>query len=246
MKLVTIHQPEHLPWLGFFDKMRKADVYILLDNVQFKTNNWQNRNRIVDRNGEVQWLTVPCLTKNHTQSTIRDILIDDSRSWRSKYVGRIAEAYRRYPFYQQYAPDLFSIINTPFKFIADLNVALILHFRTLFEIGPSPEIIRASEIGKDGKATDLLIYLIKQVGGEGYIAGADGDKYMDLEQFSKNGITLFSHKYQPYNYGAPNGYKPCMSVLDALFSIGANGIMREELTINQNTVRSYDPTNPES
>ena len=240
MKIVTIHQPEHLPWLGFFDKMSKAHAYILLDNVQFKTNNWQNRNRIVDRNGAVQWLTVPCLTKNHTQTTISDILINDSTDWRSKYKGRIKEAYRRYPFYEQYAADVFSIIDSPFRNIVDLNIALITYLRTILGIGPQPELIRASDIGKEGSATDLLVYLIKQLGGDAYIAGADGGKYMDLSRFADKGIALLTHQYHAYSYSAPNGNQACMSVLDALFAISASEIMRLEAMHNKDSVTQDD------
>ena len=246
MKIVTIHQPEHLPWLGFFDKMRKADVYVLLDNVQFKTNNWQNRNRIVDRNGAVQWLTVPCLTKNHTQSTICDIQTNEATNWRTKYKGRIAEAYRRYPFYGQYASDIFAIIDSQFHNIVDLNIALITYFRSLFGIGPRQELLRASEIGRTGSATDLLIYLIKQVGGDAYIAGADGGTYMELEKFADNGICLLTHRYRPYSYDALNGFQPCMSALDALFAIGPEEIMRLEKIHNKDSVTQNESSHPQS
>lgn len=245
MKIVTIHQPEHLPWLGFFDKMIKADTYVLLDNVQYKTNNWQNRNRIVDRDGTVQWLTVPCLTKNHTQTTISDILINDTTNWRTKYKGRISEAYRRYPFYRQYASDIFAIIDAPFRNIVDLNIALITHFRARLGIGPLPEVVRASDVGRSGSATDLLVYLIKQVGGDAYIAGADGGKYMELSKFSDNGICLLTHQYRPYAYAAPNGSFACMSTLDALFAIGAEEIVRLEKIHNQDSVTHAESSQPQ-
>lgn len=63
---VTIHQPEHLPWLGFFHKMAFCDVYVLLDNVQFTKNNYQNRNRLIDEKGTVYWSTVPVRMVGHT------------------------------------------------------------------------------------------------------------------------------------------------------------------------------------
>nr|MBI3612487.1 WbqC family protein [Nitrospirota bacterium] len=44
--LVAIHQPQYLPWLGYLDKIDRADVFVILDTVQFKKNEWQNRNRI--------------------------------------------------------------------------------------------------------------------------------------------------------------------------------------------------------
>ena len=56
--IVTIHQPQYLPWLGYFDKINRADIIVLLDNVQYKKNEWQNRNHIKTANGW-QWVTVP-------------------------------------------------------------------------------------------------------------------------------------------------------------------------------------------
>jgi hypothetical protein len=58
--IVAIHQPQYLPWLGYFDKMLAADLFCYLDCVQFKKNEWQNRNRIKTAQGW-QWLTVPVM-----------------------------------------------------------------------------------------------------------------------------------------------------------------------------------------
>ena len=79
--LVTIHQPEHMPWLGFFHKMALADTYVLLDTVQFEKNNWQNRNKFIDRSGNVYWLTVPVNIKGHLSNTINDITIEQTQPW---------------------------------------------------------------------------------------------------------------------------------------------------------------------
>lgn len=72
--VITIHQPEHMPWLGFFNKMLKSEIFVILDNVQFEKNNYQNRNRILGNNG-AQWLNVPTETKGHMDKTIREIKI---------------------------------------------------------------------------------------------------------------------------------------------------------------------------
>ena len=84
--------------------MTQADVYVLLDVVQFTKNNWQNRNRLVDRRGQGLWATVPVVMKGHTSCAIRDMLIDNKQDWRRKYWGRIEQAYCRHPFYDHYAP----------------------------------------------------------------------------------------------------------------------------------------------
>src|SRR5205823_11747690 len=90
--LVTIHQPEHLPWLGFIDKARQADLLVLLDDVQFRKNYFQNRNRVRAAGGPV-WVTVPVLTKGNADQEIREVQINSEGSprWREKYWGTIEQ-----------------------------------------------------------------------------------------------------------------------------------------------------------
>ena len=75
--ILTIHQPEYLPWMGFFTKLLYADVYVALDTVQYRHKHFQNRNRIMTANGE-RWLTVPV----HKRGLIQDIEIDNSKNWK--------------------------------------------------------------------------------------------------------------------------------------------------------------------
>ena len=71
--IVSIHQPEHFPYLGFFQKMKESDLFIILDNVKFKKNNFQNRNRFLNSNGEEEWFTVP-VEKKANSKLIKDVL----------------------------------------------------------------------------------------------------------------------------------------------------------------------------
>ena len=126
---ISIHQPEHMPWLGFFHKMASCDVFVLLDNVQFKKNNWQNRNRIVEWDGSLVWLTVPVLIKGHMETTIKDIRINNEISWRRKYWGRLRGAYCKHPYYDMNEEVLEGIIFGEDTFLRNLNYRLILFFR---------------------------------------------------------------------------------------------------------------------
>src|SRR5438094_6663058 len=82
--IATIHQPEHLPWLGFFNKADQADVLVLLDTVQFRKGYFQNRNRILGPNG-LQWLTVPVILRGHTTRMLVDMEISNQEEWWSKH-----------------------------------------------------------------------------------------------------------------------------------------------------------------
>src|SRR5712692_8822643 len=124
--LVTIHQPEHLPWLGFFDKARRADVLVLLDSVQFRKNYFQNRNRVRGARGAL-WVTVPVLTKGSADQTIQDVKIngDGSPRWREKYWGTIEQSYNRAPFWGKYAEELKNALWIETTSLSHLNVRLI-------------------------------------------------------------------------------------------------------------------------
>src|SRR5437660_776329 len=104
---VTIHQPEHLPWLGFLDKARRADLLVLLDSVQYRKNYFQNRNRVRAANGPA-WVTVPVLTKGNADQEIREVQINTEGSprWREKYWGTIEQSYRGAPFWNDYSVAL--------------------------------------------------------------------------------------------------------------------------------------------
>ena len=215
--LVTIHQPEHLPWTGFFHKMAQADQYVLLDTVQFTKNNWQNRNKLVDRGGRDFWATVPVLLKGHTSTTINDIRIDKSGDWRSKYLSRIEESYRRHPFFDKYAAVLREIIMRPSERLVDLNYALIDFFRS--ELGIKNRICRASELGAIGKRSELLLDICRKLGAKNYLSGPSGRDYLDKDIFAKAEVKIIYHDFLPPVYSAPH-YIPCLSTLDLLFNHG--------------------------
>ena len=112
MKIITIHQPEHLPWLGLFNKIAKAETFVLLDTVQFEKNYFQNRNRIMGTSGEAQWIGIPVNTKNHEENNIKNTKIQiagNTKNWKKEYLRTITYCYSKYPFFN----DVFPIIIIP-------------------------------------------------------------------------------------------------------------------------------------
>lgn len=214
---ITIHQPEHMPWVGYFHKMAQADIYVLLDNVQFKKNNWQNRNRIVDRQGNVQWLSVPVQLSDHFNSTIRETRLDASPVWRRKYLGRIHDAYCRHPFYAQYVDRIREIVMADRELICDLNYDLITFFRQI--LGLSNRLVWASELGVDGKSSELLLNICTSLNADTYIAGPDGRTYMDMDLFEQAGVAVEFHAFTPPIYPAAH-YHPALSTLDLVMNAG--------------------------
>ena len=119
---VTIHQPQYLPWLGYLDKIDQADLFIALDSVQFKKNEWQNRNRIRTADG-CQWVTVPVL--HRFGQLVKDVRINQTVNWRSQHVHAIEMQYARAPFRDRYLPELRSLYARPWERLHELNMAVI-------------------------------------------------------------------------------------------------------------------------
>lgn len=215
--IATIHQPEHMPWTGYFHKMAQCDVYVLLDDVQFKKNNWQNRNRIMDNQGKVQWLTVPILLKGHTSSTIDKTRINYSERWQKKYWGRLSSAYSKAPFYAEYADRIKDIVFADHALIVDLNIALIDFFRQV--LGIDNTIVRSSQIETSGSRTELLVSICRAVDADTYITGPDGRTYMDMNLWEEAEVDVVDHRFTPPVYDCPN-FEPGLSCLDLIMHHG--------------------------
>src|SRR5438132_417721 len=118
--IVTIHQPEHLVWLGLLNKIKMADAYVIFDSVQFKKNYFENRNRIKTQDGPM-WLTVP--VKNHSISTvIKDIEISYDTPWQKKYLAAIQTNYGKAQYFGEYFSAIEKIINKNHRLLVDLNI----------------------------------------------------------------------------------------------------------------------------
>ncbi len=218
-KTIAIQQPEHLPWLGFFDKMQKCDQYVYLDNVQFKKRYFENRNRIRTEQGS-RWITVPVLTKGRYHQKINEVVIDNEEDWRRKYFGIIRHTYAKAGYFKEYYCELERIVQQRFEKLVDLNVTLIDWVREELKI--STPTIRASQIREyKEKGSDLILAICKDLGAKAYISGPDGRNYLKLHTFEQEKIELIYHDYEHAEY--TQMYSPFishMSVLDFLFNEG--------------------------
>jgi len=221
--IVTIHQPEHLPWLGFFDKLLAADVFVCLDVVQYRKNYFQNRNRILTRSGPT-WLTVPVRTRGHTSSTLRDMAIAEDGRWAKKYWQTLAQSYGKHPFFERYRGQLEEILTCPWAGLVELNLALIRFF--LEALGIERQLILASDLGVSGKASTLLLAICQRLGASVYVSGPSGTDYLDESLFTQAGIGVRYHdfKHPVYPQAGRRDFVPLMSTLDLLMNLGPKSL----------------------
>lgn len=215
--IVTVHQPEHMPWLGFFHKMMQADSYVLLDTVQFERGNWQNRNRFLDRQGSVFFLTVPFRRKGYLNSTLQQIEIDYTHDWVRKYLGRITDAYCRHKYFEMYRDQFFRLFLEKPRLLKELNRSLIDVFRAILRI--STPLIWASELQARGAKSELLAEICREVGGKTYLSGPSGRDYLELRSFECRDILVEYHAFVHPSYSAAP-FQPGLSTFDLVMNCG--------------------------
>jgi hypothetical protein len=225
--IVAVHQPQYLPWLGYFDKIASVDVFVLLDNVQYKKNEWQNRNRIKTTSGP-QWLTVP-VTYRFGQR-INEVLINNRESWQKKQKQAMSTNYRKSPHWEGISSSLEEVFERSWERLADLNIFAV---RRLAEIlGISTPIYIASKLHAFPEDPDeRLIEIARHFGADAYLAGSGGRDYMNLDKFDKKRIKVHFQQYQHPVYKQLFGdFVPFMSVIDLLFNHGKDSfkILRGE------------------
>jgi hypothetical protein len=221
-RTVVIEQPNYLPWIGYFDLIRQADVWIWYDDVQYTKRDWRNRNRIAAA-GRAEWLTIPVKTKGRFAQRICDVELDLTQPWMRRHLESIRRCYARAPFFE----PMFSIVEEAFaagdEHLADLTIRL--NQSICAEIGLSPTFLRSSELPHtQSDREERLRDLCRIVGGNVYLSGPAAREYIDPRAFAAAGIELryIVYDYPPYSRGLQS-FVPNLSIIDALAWLGARG-----------------------
>jgi hypothetical protein len=217
--IITIHQPEHLIWLGLVDKISKADTFVILDNVQFTKNNVQNRNKI-RTSKDWTWLTVP--VKKHSLSTlIKDIEIANESDWRGRHLELIRSNYAKSDHFSGYYPELEKIILSDYQFLSKLNIGLINFFLKSFEIQPQIVLASDMDLPENNVKGGIVLEICKLLKADTYISGAGGKHYLDVSLFEKDNIKVIFQEFEhPVYKQQYEPFIPFMSSIDLLFNYG--------------------------
>jgi WbqC-like protein len=230
---VVILQPGYLPWLGFFDQLRRADVFVYYDDVQYDKHGWRNRNRIKTQSGPL-WLTVPVKHGGEGLPRIRDVEIDARTPWARKHVASLRQAYARAPFLGSYLPALEELLERPWERLVDLDIACADLMAEWFGLHPTtaqqtrgrdpgrrPRIERSSGLGIGGERSERLVKICRHFGASTYVSGDAAAGYLDVGLFERNGIAVEWQRYIHPTYPQLHGvFVPHLSALDLLFNCG--------------------------
>lgn len=229
--IVAIHQPNFFPWLGYFDKIIKSDLFIFLDHVQFPKSQgqWTNRVKLLI-GGNAKWFSAPINRKFHGLKSINEIEFSLVNPWRNKMLKNINQNYKKAPYFDQIKPWLEPIILNPENNIAKYNTHAILNIAG--QLGISREkFYWSSALPYSGTANEMLVSLTKAVRGTSYMCGGGADGYQDDSFFESSGVSLlyqnFKHpEYEQFNI---DPFIPGLSIIDALMNCGFRGAPGSEL-----------------
>ena len=215
--IVAIHQPNFLPWSGFFHKLFSVQTFILLDNVPFTKNGYQNRVKIKTAQGD-QWLTVPVLTRGRFGQLTHQVEIDTSKRWERVHLRTLRTNYHRAPYYDQVMACLKQYYQKSQTKLADFNMTLIKAIVDYLEV--STELVLASTLVEEKSGPELLLNLVEAVSGNVYLSGASGRDYLDVSNFECRGVDVrfqeFQHPIYPQLYG---DFIPGLSIIDMLMNV---------------------------
>ncbi|UVT16834.1 MAG: WbqC family protein [Nitrospira sp.] len=227
-KIVAIHQPNFFPWLGYFNKLARADVFIVLDNVQFpKTGGtWMNRVRLL-MNGEPDWISMPVVRSYHGTRLIHEMKINNSIPWRKKLLKTINLSYGRAPFHDEVVPLLSTLMGNSTDDLREFNLDALRVVGTAIGLDPG-KLILGSTLDVKGEATDLLIAMVQAVGGTAYLCGGGAGGYQEDEKFAVAGIQLIYQSFAHPTYSQVGSEQFCagLSVIDVAMNCGFKGVRR--------------------
>lgn len=217
-KVIAIHQPDYIPWLGFYYKMAHCDTFVYLDDAQYSNEADHNVNVIKTSQGAYR-LKIP--VKQHLGDLICNVRTKDELKWKDKHLKTIAMNYCRAPFFDKYFSDYEKIIRKEYRSIADLNMEVNRYICEGF--GICPNIIKSSDMQIHSAKEQRVIDICIRAGGDTYLSGTGARVYQQEEHFINQGLRLEYIDYKPISYRQlwPKvGFMQNMSVIDFIFNCG--------------------------
>lgn len=219
--VVVGHQPQYLPYLGILNKISQADIFIIVDHVQYVRKYFHNRTYIKVA-GQQQLLSIPVLSKGQYEAPINEMRISHDLDWQRKHLKSLRLAYARAPFFDQYYAEIERIYEKDYEYLSDFTSELLIYFIRTFEL--VDDIRFSSCLGIVGRKTDLLVGLTKAVGGTVYLSGVGAKDYFDEQVFKCSG---FEHHFlnfvHPQYPQLGKEFLEGMGCIDLLFNCGVGG-----------------------
>jgi hypothetical protein len=220
-KTVAIHQPNFFPWLGYFDKIARSDVFVFFDDVQFpkKGGSWSNRVKLLI-GGDAKWVTAS-IERNYSGFRNINEMNFQEDNWRIKMLKSLKTNYNKNSFYSETMEVVEPLILNPEKNIAEYNIQAVMEIAQRLSL-KSGKIRRSSEFSLDLSSNELLCSVTKEVGGDTYMCGGGSDGYQDEQIFEDSGIRLEYQNFQHpvYSQRGSESFTSGLSIIDAVMNLG--------------------------
>jgi hypothetical protein len=218
---VVILQPCYIPWRGYFSQIRKADVFVFYDCVQYDDRGWRNRNIIKTPHG-TQWLTIPVKSKacQTLMTKISDIPIVWDSPWNEKHLKALQLSYGRSTFFREYSELLEEMYSRRDERLANFTCTTTQLIARALGIAHT-QFVRSSDLSAEGSKSDRLLSILRRLGATTYISGPSARNYIELDKFANAGVSVefMEYDYRPYHQ-LHGPFEPQVTVLDLLFNLG--------------------------
>jgi hypothetical protein len=226
--IAAIHQPNYIPWLGYFFKIAHADKFVFLDNVVYPDTGFVNRNCIKTQTGSA-WLTIPVIRKGRRGQLIGEVETDNTHRWAERHLTTLRCNYGRAPYFKETLALLephYRVIAANGRSLVEFNIGVICSIATF--LGFSAQFIRASELSVSGHKTDLILDICRAIGTRTYLAGTGWAKScQEDEKLEEAGITPVYSPFSQQSYRQLFGeFVGNLSVVDVLMNCGYSGTRR--------------------
>jgi hypothetical protein len=233
---IVAHQPEYLPWLGYFAKLSVADVFFFSDHLQYAIKDFQNRNNIL-QSGARCMLSVPVRTKGRVDQAIRDVEIELGAPWARKHMRTLRQAYHGHPYFALYAPRLEEIYASPWEKLCDLDITLIKQIAQWLDIAVPMRL--SSELDLREHKTRLLIEMCEKTGADTFVSGRGAAAYVEPALFAEKQLHhlffRFTHPTYPQKGAVGSTFVSHLSTLDLLFNCGPRSgeVLRQAVAVSR-------------
>jgi hypothetical protein len=230
--IIATHQPNYIPWLGYFYKLSQTDIFVFLDDVQFSKTGAHNYHYIKTPEGSLK-LKIPVTHK--FVDSINNVKTNDHGGWKQRHLDELEKHYKTAPYFNQIIEDFRKVLMVEYDNLSDLNVAIILFIADKF--GITPKIVFSSSLGLESRSEQKIIDVCSALNATAYYSGRGAMAYQEEENFSKEGIELIYDTFTPVEYPQMyDEFQKNVTVLDFLMNHGYNWEYYKELLKNNGIV----------
>lgn len=214
--IVSIHQPNYIPWLGLIDQIYHCDKYVFLDDVMYSNTGDHNRNKIKGSSGIVR-LSVP--VEQHMGDIICNVRTRDELKWKEKHLKTLEMSYKRAPHFQEVFAEYSDLLCRSYPNLAEMNESIIMWMTTRF--GIEREFIKSSDLHISTVKEERVLDICEKLNADTYLSGNGARAYQDINDFTNRGLQLRYQSYQPIVYPQLWGdFIPNLSALDYIMNCG--------------------------